>query len=339
MSDFRFIDYIVIGQIQREFIVDLAGKAHSNSIGGNALYTVGGILRWDNRVGIISKANKFTVEHLFPLLDRYHVDHQGVELVEETGGIEDRFFMGFDTIEDSIEKSPEAFYSSKGLPFPTGLLQYNQESIQKNKSHLALNKYFSSNFPQSYLDAHAVHICATNFDSQFQLLSLLGRSSIRISTLITDDSYMTPLNWDDFLKLVKDLSTVITSKKQIYSLFRGRSTDIWEMMEAICSMGCGSIVVVDGQNGQYLLDSEEKIKYQIPAYPSRVIDPSGMIDSFCGGFISGLRRHQDSLVALIHGNISSSLSGEGTGPFYCLDTLKQLVDSRVLNLKKMVKIV
>jgi sugar/nucleoside kinase (ribokinase family) len=150
---------------------------------------------------------------------------------------------------------------------------------------------------------------------------------------------MTPLNWDGFPKLVKDISAVITSKKQICSLFRGRSTDIWEMMAAICSMGCGSVVVVDGQNGQFLLDSEEKIKYQIPAYPSRVIDPSGMTDSFCGGFISGLRRNEDSLDALIHGNISACISGEGTGPFYCLDTLKQLVDSRVLNLKKMVKIV
>ena len=90
-------------------------------------------------------------------------------------------------------------------------------------------------------------------------------------------------------------------------LFEGRSNDLWEMAEALSAYGCDFVVIKRGERGQLLYDASSKARWEIPAYPARLANPTGVGDAFCGGFLAGYRRAYDPLEAVLHGNVSSSI--------------------------------
>ena len=78
-------------------------------------------------------------------------------------------------------------------------------------------------------------------------------------------------------------------------------------------------------------------RYEIPAYPCRLVDPTGAGDAFCGGFLAGFQKTNDPLLAALHGGVSASLKIEGSGPFYELDVLPGLAEARLYSLKEMTR--
>ncbi len=70
-------------------------------------------------------------------------------------------------------------------------------------------------------------------------------------------------------------------------------------------------------------------RWEIPAYPARVVDPTGAGDAFCGGFLAGYEATYDPLQGVLYGNVSASIVIEGTGPFYALDVLPGLPQARL----------
>jgi len=75
----------------------------------------------------------------------------------------------------------------------------------------------------------------------------------------------------------------------------------------------------------------------VPAYPSRMADPTGAGDAFCGGFLAGYQKTFDPLQAALYGNVSASLKVEGSGAFYPLDILPGLAEARLSALKELVR--
>jgi sugar/nucleoside kinase (ribokinase family) len=100
--------------------------------------------------------------------------------------------------------------------------------------------------------------------------------------------------------------------------------------------GCEFVVIKRGESGQYLYDSTSKTRWEISAYPSRLVDPSGAGDAFCGGFLYGYRQTYDPLQAVLHGSISASMVIEGSGPFYALDAVSGLAQARLEALREAV---
>jgi ribokinase len=109
------------------------------------------------------------------------------------------------------------------------------------------------------------------------------------------------------------------------------------MMEEIGSYGCEMVVIKRGEQGQLLYDTAGKARYEVPAYPARLYNPTGAGDAFCGGFLAGYRKTFDPVQAVLHGNVASSLVVEGSGPFYALDALPGLADSRLDFLEQSVR--
>ena len=94
------------------------------------------------------------------------------------------------------------------------------------------------------------------------------------------------------------------------------------------SSGCEIIVIKRGVRGQLLYYSVTRKRWERPAYPVEIYDPTGAGDAFCGGFLAGFRRTFDPVQAVVFGNISASLVIEGQGPFYALDSLPSLAEAR-----------
>ena len=109
------------------------------------------------------------------------------------------------------------------------------------------------------------------------------------------------------------------------------------MAATLASFGCEVIVIKRGGRGQYLYERSSNKKWEIPAYPSRLIDPTGAGDVFCGGFLAGFAAGYDPLQAAMQGNISASFSIEGSGVFYLLDSMPGLAQARLHSLSNLIR--
>ena len=166
---------------------------------------------------------------------------------------------------------------------------------------------------------------------------MLRQSGFTTVTLDPSAGSMSPTFWDDIPALVTGLTAFLPNEEELRTLFHGRKTDIWEMIETIADYGCELVVVKRGERGQYLYDRARREKWEIPAYPAKVIDPTGAGDAYCGGFLAGYRLTYDPIQAALYGSISASLTIEGSGAFYALDALPGLAKARLEALKEGVR--
>lgn len=137
--------------------------------------------------------------------------------------------------------------------------------------------------------------------------------------------------------LLHGVTAFLPSLEELSNLFWGETYDVWEMAEAVSMYGCEYVVVKCGARGQLLYDTNNKRRWEIPAYPARLADPTGAGDAFCGGFLAGYCKDYDPLEGVLYGNVSASLKVEGSGAFYPLDVLPGLAEARLGVLREMVR--
>jgi ribokinase len=148
---------------------------------------------------------------------------------------------------------------------------------------------------------------------------------------------MNPTFWDDVPALLTGLTAFLPSEEEVLALFQGHSDDLWEIAEALAAYGCEVIVIKRGESGQILYDAATRSRWEIPSYPSRMVNPIGAGDAFCGGFLAGYRRTYDMLEAVLYGNIAASLVVEGHKPAYALEALPGLAEARLESLRQSVR--
>ena len=124
--------------------------------------------------------------------------------------------------------------------------------------------------------------------------------------------------------MLTGLTAFLPSEEELRSLFQNRSSDLWEMAEALAGYGCEMIVIKRGERGQLVYDAAAHTRWEIPPYPARFTNTIGAGDAFCGGFLAGYRRTYDPLEAALFGNISASIVVEGNLAAYALDALPGL---------------
>jgi sugar/nucleoside kinase (ribokinase family) len=139
------------------------------------------------------------------------------------------------------------------------------------------------------------------------------------------------------LPLIHGVTAFITSEVEIRNLFQAETHDLWEMAEGISLYGCDYVVIKCGARGQLLYVASNKRKYEVPAYPTRLADPTGVGDAFGGGFMAGFCKNYDPLEGVLYGNVSASLKLEGSGAFYPLDVMPGLAEARLNVLRDMVR--
>jgi sugar/nucleoside kinase (ribokinase family) len=167
--------------------------------------------------------------------------------------------------------------------------------------------------------------------------AVLRQKGINIVTLDPGKGYMYPEFWNLIPSLVSGLDVFIPAEEDLRKLFKGRSEDILEMGEAMADWGCEIIVIKRAEKGQLLFDYGARRKYEISAYPSKMVDLTGAGDIFCGGFLAGYCKTYDPLQAVLYGNVTASIAVEGTGAFYTRDVLPGLKEARLENIKAMIR--
>ncbi len=333
MPDLQFFDFLVIGQIQTEYIIDLHNSSREDVLGGSALYASGGLRCWSDRVAVMSHTHAKNQRALSKAGKKYQIDFEGIQYHDDF--YDDRCFIGHLTPCEVVNENPVAFYASKRIPLPKNLIGYQQNNAEERVEHF--NKFHPEDIPTHYRDVTATLLCHASIKNQLQLSSMLSKTSTQTLVIQASDQYMKMEHFDKMPLFLKGVTSLITTKEQITDLFHNRAEDLWEMAALLCEFGCEHVVINDGRSGQYLFDKRTQKRFHAAAYPGEWINPTGAAEAFCGGFIAGLKKKYDPIEALLCGIVSASFTVEGSGPFYCADCVPELVTSRKQYARELIK--
>ncbi|NPV55507.1 MAG: carbohydrate kinase family protein [Anaerolineae bacterium] len=319
--------YLLIGKLTRDYIIPLNRKAYSDIPGGSLPYTAGGMALWDHGGGLVGKVGEDYPTEWLDNLSAQGFDSDGVSYAADLPDAR-RFFV-YENLESVSHENPLTQYSEIGANLPKSLLGFTPPLAElDSKTRLTAESISPKDIPFSFLDVTFAHICPLDYLSHLTLPTYLRQKRATTITLRPSEGYFQPLFWEEIPAVVKDLTAFHCDEQALQNLFHGKTSDLWEMAETIAGFGVENVVIYRRSRGQYLYNQASRQKWSIPPYPARIIDPTGEIDAFCGGFLAGFRATYDPIEATVYGNISASITVEGVGPLYLLDTLPGLAQAR-----------
>lgn len=330
------IEYLVAGNLRRDFILPQSGRPLIDVPGGSVLYAASGLAVWDQGTGLLARVGEDYPNEWLKSFNLHQLDTRGIHILAEA--IEQRHFQATLDNKTFHNNNPVAHFARLGLPFPKSLLGYSPplENHDDRKSSL-VDAPHPGDIPRDYLDASAAHLCPLDFVSAVRLTSAFRETGMATITLDPSPAYLSPAAIEDVRVLLHGLTAFLPSEEELRLLFWGKTSDLWEMAEAAASFGVEYVIIKRGARGQMLYDSSLKKRWEIPAYPARLADLTGAGHAFCGGFLAGYNQTFDPLRATLQGNVSASLTVEGSGTFHALDALPGLAQKRLESLEPLVR--
>ena len=330
--------FIIAGQLSREYLLPPTGRPRIDKPGGSLLYAAGGLMVWDKAIGLMARVGEDYPRLWLRELEKQGLDIRGVKILPQSMDL--RTFIAYTNMYERSNASPVSHFARRGMTFPKSLLGYQPNSErQEDKRQLNALQPAASDIPKDYHAARAVHLCPLDFVNQSQLALALKGGSIGTLSLDPSPHYLHPSFWKDLRAALQGVTIFHPSEEELRNLFWGETNDLWAMTDRLCEYGCEIVVVKRGTQGQLIYDSKSKRRWELPAYPSRMADPTGAGDAFCGGYLAGFVKTNDPLEAAFYGSVSASLKVEGSGPFYALDMLTGLAEARLNAIRQLAKAV
>lgn len=328
---------IFVGQLRREYFISADNKPILDVPGGGALYAIVGLKLWepDRAPGLLARVGEDYPQTWLNNFAQKKINVEGVKILPRAMDV--RSFYTYVNRATRVEDNPIPHFSKLEIPFPKALIGYEKKSKKLDQKKHSSQTILERDIPKKYLMATAAHLCPVDFLTHHLLPAAFRQAGFTTITLDPTSGYMDPHFWNDIPALITGLTAFIPAEEDLRRLFQGRRADLWEMAEEIAKYGCEMVIIKRGERGQLLYDAASNKRWEIPAYPARLHNPTGAGDAFCGGFLAGYRRTFDPVQAVLFGNVASSLVVEGTNPFYALDTLPGLAEARLEFLQQSVR--
>ena len=327
--------FLVFGRLTREYLLPPMGPPRLDAAGGSLLYAAAGLRVWESEIGLVGRAgNDYPREWLNRCMAR-GLDTSGIRLLSRDMDV--REFIAYNESFEASRINPVSHFARRELTFPKSLLGYQPPDDKKKPDRESM--LIVTDIPNDYLIARAALLCPMDLVTQTQLIAGMKRGSVHTFVLDPGPATMTRTARRELPVLLNGVTAFLPSQEELCNLFWGETYDIWKMAESVSMYGCEYVVIKCGARGQLLYDANNKRRWEIPAYPARLADPTGAGDAFCGGFLAGYCKNYDPLEGVLYGNVSASLKLEGSGAFYPLDVLPGLAEARLGVLRNMVRAV
>jgi hypothetical protein len=327
--------YIIAGRLRRDYLLPLEGRPLVDVPGGNVLYCAAGLGVWDTNIGLLARAGEDYPHEWLRSFEKRGWDTRGIHIL--AGALDLRYFQARLDQQTFQHANPVTQFARMKLPFPKSLLGYQPPADTDNHKSTHPASPRPADIPTDYLNAHAAHVCPMDYLTTCRLLSTFRQANLTFLTLDPSAAYMAGTAFEDVRSMLQGLTAFLPSEEELRAIFWGRTNDLWQMTEALGNCGCEFIIVKRGAHGQMLYDAVSKKRWEIPAYPARLDDPTGAGDSFCGGFSAGYQKTFDPLRAVLYGSVSASLTIEGSGAFHALEALPGLAKARLDSLSDRVR--
>lgn len=327
---------LLFGRLARQTLINAQGQVLIDQPGGSLLYAAAGALLWGARPGLVARVGVDFPHAWLTDLEARGLDTRGIHFLDQPADL--RYFIAYTDVETPRYDQPIRHFARLGLPLPKSLLGYQPpaEGLDslKTRSPLSLRP---GDLPEAYRGARLAHFCDLDYLSHSLVPPALREAGIAAISLDAGRGYMAHEFLEEMPSLLNGLAALLATESQLRDLFGGRVGDPWEMAEALAAHGCPVVLIKKKAGGQLLYEADAGRRYQIPAYPVMPHDITGQSSSFSGGFHAGLLQTGDFSRAALMGNVSASLAAAGSGPFYALDSLDGLAESRLETLAAAVK--
>jgi hypothetical protein len=330
--------FIIVGKLTRDYFITADEKIVLDVLGGNLAYAGVGFKLWEEAPppGLVARVGEDFPYAWLAEMEGRGLDIRGINILPDA--VDVRNFYVYTDKATRVTGDPVPHFARLGEAFPKALLGYRDQShALDSKTNMAPISLRQGDVLDDYLDANAAHLCPVDYLTHSLLPATFRQAGFSTVTLDPSPGYMNPTFFNDVPSILTGLTAFIPSEEEMRSLFQGRSDDLWEMAEALAAFGCEFIVIKRGERGQLLYDSVSKSRWEIPAYPATLVDPTGVGDAFCGGFLAGYRKNYDPVEAVLYGNISAAIVTEGYGAFFGLDVLPGLQHARLESLRLSVR--
>ncbi|MFH1633860.1 MAG: carbohydrate kinase family protein [Chloroflexota bacterium] len=329
---------LFVGKLCRDYFITADEKPVLDTLGGNLPYAAVGSKLWEASPppGLLARVGEDYPQGWLDDLARRGFDTRGVRVLPEA--VDVRNFYAYTAKATRVSGDPILHFARLGIPFPKVLLGYRDASNAiDSRTQLNITSLRQGDIPDDYMSATAAHLCPVDYLTHSLMPAVFRQAGFTTVTLDPAPGYMNPTFWNDVPALITGLTAFLPAEEELRSLFQGRSEDLWEMAAALAAYGCDFIVIKRGERGQLLYDATTKSRWELPAYPVQIVNPTGAGDAFCGGFLAGYRRTYDPVEAVLHGNISAAIVAEGVSPFFALDVLPSLPQARLDNLRQSIR--
>jgi hypothetical protein len=330
MTEYTSPRDIFVGDLRREFMLTPSDEWILDSPGGSLLYASAGYLIWEPQAspGILTRVGEDYPEIWLDEFASRGIDVSGVVMLPRSLDLRDCILL--EGRAAYTKEDHQAYLSQKGVSLPAELIGYSSQwPSRTGRGERQETAILETDIPAKYESATGAHICPLDYLSHSLLPAVLRGKGFATITLDPCSSYMKPDYFGDFPSLLPGLTAVLPSEEDLQSLYKGKSFDLWEIASDLGHYGCEIVVIKRGAAGQYLYISATERKWEIPAYPARVVNTSGAGNAFGGGFIAGYKRSFDPIEAVLCGSVSASLTIEGHGAFFGLGALPGLVEARL----------
>ena len=338
MKRFFSFNTIIAGRVLNETIINKNKQVFINKPGGGVLYAATGFCIWGKGAGLIANISENNSIEWTREFEDYNFDTSGIKRIH--CDFEQRRFYSITNSNKVFTDNPQKHFFKIKHPLPKSLLGYEPPQIViDNRNTPTPYSIQPDDIPKSYLQTNNLLLCPIDYYSH-SLIPPFYRSQTNGNVILcASNSYMHPSFWFDIPSLIRGSSAFLATENQIRNLFKGKSEDIWEMVQYIAQSGDEIVIIVNVTGSHYLYDAVTSKKYKIHSYPSKVINTVGTFATFCGGFGAGFTTHFDPLRSGLMGSVSASFNVEGSTPFHTLQSLPDLVNARLESLMDTVIIV
>lgn len=316
--------FLVFGNLTREFLMPAEGQPRLDVPGGSLLYAAAGLKVWESDIGLVGRVGDDYPRAWLNDFKSRGLDTMGVKILSQK--IDLREFISYNENFETNNVNPITQFARRGMTFPKSLLGYQPaEERQMDEA----KKLLVTDIPEEYLSARAALFCPMELSTQNQLIAGLKRGNAHTFVLDPLFANITPRARRELPALLNGVTALLLSQEELRNLFWGETHDLWEMAEAVALYGCEYVVIKCGAQGQLLYMAGTRRRVEIPAYPARIADPTGAGDAFDGGFLAGYCKNYDPLEGVFYGSVSASLKLEGTGAFSPLEVMPGLAEARL----------
>src|SRR5262245_36541495 len=173
--------FLIFGNLTREFILPAAGQPRLDAPGGSLLYAAAALRIWEPSVGLIGRVGDDYPRAWLNECKTRGLDTSGVKILPQKLDVRD-FISYTDTFELS-RINPISHFSRRGYTFPKSLLAYQPPD---ERPRTEARQLLVSDIPEDYLSARAALICPMDLSTQNQLIAGLKRG--RAHTFVLDPS-------------------------------------------------------------------------------------------------------------------------------------------------------
>jgi ribokinase len=316
---------VAVGGLRADFVITAEGRVILNQHGGNALYAAAGIKIWTDGVGIVGRVGSNFPPDWLDQAQAAGFDLAGVHRLPTWQ--ETRTFYAYRPDGRRQDTHPDQHFAALGRPTPTELEGYTSSTVDHGSPDPRPLSLTVDDFPPSYHRAGGVHVAPYDLWTHRHLVPALAQAGTPVLTLDPNYGYASPQHAGTVCALLPHVTAFLPSALEAEGLLG--STSPPEAARSFARRGARTVVIKLGQRGALVLEANRGTPRLVPAYPTRVEDPTGAGDAFCGGYLVGYLETGDPVRAAQYGTVSASFAIESRGGLATIGRTRSEAEARL----------